>query len=135
MSVPVTAITLRYDPEFADLWVKAVDGEFRGTARAALPLADIPKIQDFIAKLRIYPLKRCSLTLSYAEFVRLTAFQEDIAGHVVLVVELGEGTGPDQNMVRIAMRQDWAALKRFSEELARMMQGDLDRIELRAEVR
>lgn len=132
MSLPV--VTFHLDPELSDLTIEAVDGEFRGRARAALMLADTPQIQDFIAKLRVYPLDMCSLTLSHAELVRLTAFQKDTAGHLELVVELGEGVGPRDRMVRIAMRQDWAALRRFSEELSRMMQGDLDRIELRAEV-
>lgn len=131
----LSVITLQYDPEFVELIVEAVDGEFRGRARAVLVQADIPQIQDFTEKLRVYPLERCSLTLSYADLVRLTAFQKDATGHLLLVAELSEGIGPDQRMVRIAMRQDWAALRRFSEELSRMIGGELDRTELRAEVR
>jgi len=133
--VSLAVISFDYEPEFAELTVGAVDGEFRGIARAVLAQADIHLFEEFIAKLRIYPLEECSLTLAHADLVRLTAFQEDASGHCRLVVELGGGIGPDQRMLRIGIRQDWTALMRLSQELARMIGGEPDRIEIREEVR
>lgn len=119
MSLP--RITLNYDPEFAELTVEAIDGAFRGVARAIVTKADVEEIARFIVNVRTYPLKRCCFTLAHADLVRLTALQRDAAGHVLLVAEIGEGAEFECKAVRIGIRLDLAVLHRFSQDLSRMM--------------
>jgi hypothetical protein len=116
------------DFDLGYLTVEISSETFRGIANVQIYLSDMPRIEEFLKEVKVYPLTPCSLVISNQEKLELAARPQGSAGPLTLEIRVEDS---NSNMARIGFEMDYPSIERFRTQFRKIINAELEAFELK----